>query len=381
MKSSMVGLIFVWALIVQSDSTGPARPIWTSEVVSDLSGARNPGTPQLIDPSRAGLAYLDGDRLIVHETDLDGGLSSPASPDIQSAFRLHAVVLDTHSGRVVDTRDWPTRSRDSTILVSSGAVLVRCGEVLRFFSKKFDPIVDITLAAPYHGEAPSDIAEETISVSDTGNSIIVNAYNHKLRASNLMVLDGNTLRKKFFWTASPPVLHLYSSSDSQIATLDTTQKHLLVATFGTTDWKPFGGLDGKACRGPLASPVWVTEESIVLPACKELLLVPPTGPPLILDKFAYAERFTRKLQVSQNGRFVALVMDTVQTKHRPFKEDEEMIRSKTVFIYDLTQQKRILRVPVEPIPEVDFDFALSPDGSQLAVLNGRQVLMYLVSGN
>jgi hypothetical protein len=74
-------------------------------------------------------------------------------------------------------------------------------------------------------------------------------------------------------------------------------------------------------------------------------------------------------------------MDTVQTKHRPFKEDEEMIRSKTVFIYDLTQQKRILRVPVEPIPEVDFDFALSPDGSQLAVLNGRQVLMYLVSGN
>jgi hypothetical protein len=380
LKSYIVQLSFACALILQGGSTSPKSPVWTSEVLSDLTGARNPGTPQLLDPNRAGLVYLDANRLLVHETDLVSGLSSRASPNIQSAFLLHAVILDTLTGKILDTKDWPTRSRDSAIVVSSGAVLVRTGEVLRFFSKDFDPGVEVTIASPSSGSAPSGVVKDIVT-SVTGNTILVNAYNSKLLSSNLMVLDGNTLKKKFFWTESPPLLNLYAASDAQIAAVDSPQKHLLVAPFGTGDRKPFGDFNGAPCRGVLDTLVWATEESIVLSACKKLLLVSKTGPPQILDVFAYAERATDKLQVSQDGKFAVLEIDFVQTKRRPFVEDTETIVAKKLAVYDLALHKRVLTIPIMPMPQVDFDFALSPKGSQLAVLTDRRVSMFEVFHN
>jgi hypothetical protein len=349
--------------------------------VGELRGARNPGTPLLLDANRAGLVYLDGERLIVHETDLVGGLSSPVSPDVQSAFHLHAFVLDAHTGIVIDTKNWPTRSRESSIAVSSGAILVRTGEVLRFFSKDFEPVADVTLAAPARGPAMSGVVKEIISTSVTGKTILVNAYNQRLRTSNLMILDGQTLKKKFFWSESPPLLNFYTVSDSQIAVVDKSLTHLEAAGFGTGDRKPFGDLDGKACRNGLAAPVWATEDSIMVPSCRELLLVSAGSAPQILDKFANAERHTRKIVVSQDGKFAALVLDIVETKHRLFAENEEKIVAKKMAVYSLALHKRILTIPVTPIPEVDFDFAISPNGSQLAVLTDRRVSVYAISND
>jgi hypothetical protein len=98
-----------------------------------------------------------------------------------------------------------------------------------------------------------------------------------------------------------------------------------------------------------------------------------------LDEFPYAERFARKLVVSQDGKFVAIVIDIVETKRRPFVEDTETIVGKKLAVYDLSLRKRILTLPVTPMPTADFDFALSPDGSQLAVLTDRQVSVYATS--
>lgn len=42
-------------------------------------------------------------------------------------------------------------------------------------------------------------------------------------------------------------------------------------------------------------------------------------------------------------------------------------------MYDLLQKKRILFVNIDPLPKNDYDFALSPDGSKLAILNDRNV--------
>ncbi len=228
LKSFVIRLGLTCTLMMQSGSTGLVSPVWTSQVVSDLSGDRNSAISQLLDVNRAGLIYLDADRLIVHETDLIGDLSSRASPDIRSAFQLHAVILNSHTGTVIDTKDWPTRSEESTIEVSSGAILVRTGEVLRFFSKDFKPVVDVTLATPAHGLAMTGVGKEIISTSATGKTILVNAYNYKVRTSNFLVLDGDTLAKRFSWTESPPLLHSYAVSDSEIVAVDNSRTYLLV---------------------------------------------------------------------------------------------------------------------------------------------------------
>jgi len=38
----------------------------------------------------------------------------------------------------------------------------------------------------------------------------------------------------------------------------------------------------------------------------------------------------------------------------------------------------VLTLDVKPLPKVDFDFALSPDGSKLAILNDRNVTVFLI---
>ncbi len=172
MKLSITRIGLVCILFSQGGSKSPVSALCTSEIVSDLSGDRNSAISKLLDVNRAGLVYVDAERLIVHETDLIGDLSSRASPDIRSAFRLHAVILDSHTGSVINTKDWRARAEESTIDVSSGAILVRTGEVLRFFSKDFKPVVDVTLATPAHGLATTGVEKEIISTSASGKMIL-----------------------------------------------------------------------------------------------------------------------------------------------------------------------------------------------------------------
>ena len=42
-------------------------------------------------------------------------------------------------------------------------------------------------------------------------------------------------------------------------------------------------------------------------------------------------------------------------------------------VYDLMLKKRIFTFEAAPLPKNDFDIALSPDGSRLAVLNDRRL--------
>jgi Tol biopolymer transport system component len=44
-----------------------------------------------------------------------------------------------------------------------------------------------------------------------------------------------------------------------------------------------------------------------------------------------------------------------------------------IAVYDLSSRERVLTVDVVPLPKNAYDFALSPDGSKLAILNDRKV--------
>ena len=101
-------------------------PVWSAEVVNDLGGSRKLGAPFLIDSNRAGILFLDNQRLLVYEVRLDlSHLSSRESPDQSSSFILHSSIIDANSGRVVNNKDWGTRPHESAIYVSSGGILVR----------------------------------------------------------------------------------------------------------------------------------------------------------------------------------------------------------------------------------------------------------------
>ncbi len=91
------------------------------------------------------------------------------------------------------------------------------------------------------------------------------------------------------------------------------------------------------------------------------------------DGFDKGESLDRKIAIAQNGQAVAVSAN--RRKGTDFWDTGKGIRlvATRLVVYDLSLKKPVLTVDVAPLPKNDYDFALSPDGSELAILNDRKV--------
>jgi hypothetical protein len=345
----------------ESKSLDCANPLWTAEVIGTFSPARSIASANLIDSNRAGITFLDKERLIVHEVVLDASrLSSRQSSD-SSQFRLRVSVLDAGSGKSTASAELGTRVHESSIQITSGGALVRSGETLRLFSRDFVQEKELIL--------PRSEDKYTVTVSASGKNILINR--HDEHSSHLEVLDGGTLQVRQEWIETPPLRRLYSSSDDSIAAADFNQEHILFSEFGGGRWRVIGDSTKLACIGV---PTFVTDSTLVN-ACKDFSYISSDGSLIFQDSFSKGEALVRKIAVSQDRKAVAVSLD--RTKGSDFWDTGKGIKlvATYVLVYDLSLKKRSFTVEVNPPPKSDYDFALSPDGSRLAILNDRRVTM------
>jgi hypothetical protein len=68
----------------------------------------------------------------------------------------------------------------------------------------------------------------------------------------------------------------------------------------------------------------------------------------------------------------------VTAYRRSLFDGVEVSSSPTVLVYDVTDQKRLLAVPVKR-QSGDFDFALSPNGTELAIFDGARITLHLIN--
>jgi hypothetical protein len=322
----------------------------------------------LIDKNRAGITFLDEEKLLVYEVDVNTGrLSSRESPDVSSPYRLRARVFDIHSGKIIVSKEWGTRVHGSAIQVTSGGVLVRTGELLRLYSRDFVHLQELTL--PHPDADDTDI----ISVSASGKTALINRYNQKI--SRFDVLDGDTLNLRQRWSEAPPLRRLYSISDTGIAAADFNQEHVLFTKFGTGAWRLVVGKPKLTCVG---LPALVTDSSLVI-GCKGLSLISTDGNFIYQDGFGKGEALRPEIAISQNDKTVAASLDV--TRGTDFWDTGKGIRLVAMYViaYDLSLKKRSLKVEVAPVPKNDYDFALSPEGSRLAILTDRRVTVCSVA--
>src|SRR5580700_7634432 len=176
-----------------AQSTGPNAPIWRQQVLPDLGHNRH----ATFDTNRAGVTFLNNEKLIVYGVALNTGqLSSRKSLDISSPFRLNVWLLDAKSGALVLTKDFGTRVHDSGVQVTTGGVLVKTGEVVKLYSPDFTEVQDLAM--------PLDQGAWMItSVSPTGKTILVNRVNQHLNLSQFDVFEADTLKIRQSWRQSP----------------------------------------------------------------------------------------------------------------------------------------------------------------------------------
>jgi hypothetical protein len=374
--TAAVGIsIFIWitALVFAKEPVLPncEGPVWSREVLADLGRAEG-DIARFPDSNRAGVVFLSNGQLVVYEVDLDTGqLSSRASPEISSPFRLRLSMLDAASGKLASSKEQGTRVHESAVLATTGGVLVKTGDVLKLYSQDLTQSRDVPLHLDQNGRF-------RVSVSASGKTVMLNEViqdSSKRFYSHLAMLDAATLKIKYSWNESPPLYHHYSISDEGIAAVNLAGHFISVAAFGTSRWTRVAEPAGLCAS--MNMPTLYTDQQFVY-GCDKLIAVSTEGHVLMTDSLPDGQVSSDKTTVARDGRFVAVSINTIGIKNRFRPEPSLRVTATQIAVYDLSLKRRVLTLNVEPQPKNDYDFALSPDGSLVAILNDRNVSVYSV---
>jgi hypothetical protein len=364
---------------------GAAVPLWSEELLQDLG--RSGYQSVLLDSNRAGVTFLNNGQLVVYEVDHVPQLSSRESPEVSSPFRLHVSLLDPSSGKLAAGKEWGTRLHDSAVQATTGGLLVKTGGIVRVYSPNLADARDVP-------QSFNPNEHFVTSVSASGETIMINwiiQRKPRLRYSHFDVVDADTLQTRYSWDEAPPLYSGYSISDKETVAAKSNGRFIVASEFGSSSWKVLLDKSDSGCRANL--PTLVANDSLVVRNCGDLfLLTTLRGISYSLGRLdegnsnnaataqcaPYDGSMNGKTAVASGGRRVALSLVSVQIKKHLLTESSMCLAAARVVVYDLTLKKRVFTVAVDPLPTNDYDFSLSPDGSKLAVLNDRKVLVYSV---
>lgn len=342
---------------------------WTKQIAPDLSRSRTGISPLVHDPNRAGVVFLSNKRLITYWVDHEPHqLSSRVDPTHFSPFRLHAAVIDVASGQIAATKEWGTRVEDSAILPTITGLLVKTGSVVKLYSP------DLSQAKPLPLVMDSSV-RYYMNVSATGKTIVISHIVQEANtvfASHFDTFDARTLRIRYSWNQTPPLYFTFSVSDGRLSF--GYGSTIAVQEFGSVNRKTV--LDDSKSTCLADNPTQVTDDALVVAYCGRLLLWN--------DRRGFSSlgtiqgRLSNTPAVAQNGRFIAVSLDTFQTERHLFTESSSRRIATRLAVYDLILKKQVFSLPVTPLPNNDYDFALSPDGSRIALLNDRNVSLCAV---
>ena len=347
------------------------NPVWSTEIVTKLDTV-HAGITEFTDTSHAGIVFVQNSKLIVYEVHRDEGqLSSGTPEETLRPFRLRLSLLDSTTGKVVAGRIEKTRVQDATVLTTVAGLLVKTGAQLELQSPDLAQSRDISFLL-------NRDRNSRINVSSTGMTIVLNeviqdSLNHL--HSHFDVLDAQTLRVRHSWDQSPPLYHSYSVSDQGIAAISFWDDSIVVANFGASRWPKVGEPTGRCANQNM--PTLCNDRQLIY-GCDKLIGTSTDGSIFMTDSFPSGNSPSEKTAVAQNGRFVAIGLNTIEIKNRFFRESSRRITAAHIVVYDLALKKQILILNVQPLPTSYYDFALFPDGSELAVLNDRTVAAYSV---
>jgi hypothetical protein len=373
MRSTLqVGIaILLWsaALVFGAQGT-PAdceSPIWSAEVLPELALGRR-DVPGFRDTRHAGLVFWNDSRLIVFQVD-ERVVRTPSRTIAERVrpFLLRLLLLDPASGKVTLRKEERTRLQEAAVFATAGGLLVKTGPPMELYSPDLAQQRDL----PLHFARNSGIV---VSVSPTGETIMFNdVLEDPSREfhSHFTVLDARTLKVRYSWDQSLPLYHSYSISDRGIAAVFFDSDLIAVSEFGRNWWTPVGKPFGHCFSQNM--PTLYSDQELAY-GCDRLVATSTDGQVLMTDVFPRPDSSSGKTAVAQGGRFIAVSVDTEKTKFDLLGLESYLrITAIHIRVYDMALKKQLLTVAVNPLPRKHYDFALSPDGSRLAVLNDRRV--------
>jgi len=340
-------------------------PLWSAEVLVEPGSAPGSGA-HVSDSSRAGIVFLNDKEIVVYEAGHDTtGPSSRAVREDLNPFSLRLSLIDSASGKLKSSNEQRMRTQESEVFVIAAGLLVKTGGRLALYSADLIQHRDV----PFPLDRNSRFS---VTVSASGKTIMLNEVlqnSSESLYSHFEVLDAGTLTLRYSWNASPPLYHHYSISDQLIAAVDFNRHAIVVSDFGSASWRVVGKESG-ICAGENIPTLFNDKDFFY--GCDKFIAMSSDGQSLATEAFPNGETSTTNTAVAQHAPFVSVSVNAVEMKRHLLAESRATVTATHILVYDLATKTRVLTVNVQPLPNYHFDFALSPDGSKLAILNDRR---------
>jgi hypothetical protein len=350
-----------------SDNANPSV-LWKRVVLQD-----NDHGPRILRPSDqfAKVTFLDDERIVISEEVPTGALSARDSASPENAFVLKVQLLNAVTGAGAASLSLPTRRAQSSAQGVAGGLLIRAGSTLRLYSAEMKQVSEISL--------PQDSSDDkwTVMVSNSRRTVLLRHYDST--HNQFTFVDAATWQVRRKWDDRPawrPIQLPYSASDVALARADSNQQNILYSDFGSAEWRALSPSPARV--GCVTFPGWADSVSLVNAGC-EFFLISTTGNVLMRIAPPKHWSFDGKVGLSQNSRYAAVKQDTGQGGG--FWDTDVRWTATRIVVFDLSLKKPVLSLNVAPLPRDNYDFALSPDGSKLAVLNDGTLSVYSVPGS
>ncbi len=281
----------------------------------------------------------------------------------QPPLAFHVVFFAGRNGRILQAKKWPTTEwyENALFASSSGSLVVQAGKALLVYSSDFKLVAQRRLAAERIVIEPSPAGEslllrlissrniqtEVIRTSDLSLRAALTGSSADSVGNGAVVISRNA-------HAKPLVRQLF------IQELSTKRVNLI-----------YEGRHKKCAMD--AS--FVTPTSLYASCEPEAFVLTTTGEVLFKDKYGKRVSIDRDPRPAMSGQRFAVAITTLKGGSEILDLPSHAERT-SVIVYDLASRSRIIEVEVEPLPETTFDYALSTDGTLLAVLADGVITVY-----
>lgn len=314
-------------------------------------------------------------------------LSSRASSDTRAGpLRLRAILLDAHTGKITATAAWPTNSRMSRIVaVHHGKMIALRGTELTLYSPDLVALKELKLPKTGPG------IEWQPHPSPTGNNILLSS--NTFGKSSLIWVDIDRFEVVGSWEDN--LSGFLTMSDKYIATSTCWSGYQV----GSVSYNDSGGQivsPGPKCNSEINIRTLSSDWKTIAPGESHLysqfvnqgmlFLGDKTSGKIIgVDgKLLFEQPKIRQswgcwstslLPVPDGHRFV--IPSCELRGAFPALDIGGHLVLKQIAVYDVGDKVRWHRIDVEgPRIKDQMEFALSPDGLQLAVLNNETVEVF-----
>ena len=293
------------------------------------------------------------------------------SPGANAPNHLKAILLDVSSGSVVKTFDWPTRGRGAVVRITHrGELVVQTDNLLRTITLEGKLIAAIRLVKV--GKA--DITFVNSSPAADSLAVIQSSEADGKTVNGVAVLDAHGLDPKAQWHDNAESWNIAVSGDSAVRTEANGTRFQMIdlgkTSDANTDWNTVWSSVTSASR-----PVFLGGNRFAFTTANSVIVFSAPKGSERTDIDCYRALGVKASR--EGGLLAAACAEDASMQfgaHGKLSSESE----RTIDVYRASPLRKLGSAVLDQALDEGFDFALSPSGAKVAVVNQLRLKLYTV---